>query len=429
MSKFQIVLLSVFGVFIFIAVLTFALYRGNSGGGAGGANVTVWGSFSAQDFNLVLNNSALAQDKDTKISYIEKPEATLERDFVEALAEGGGPDLILLSQDHLWSNKSKLTPIPYASISERDFKETFVEAGEVYLMPEGIYALPLVVDPLVLYYNRDLLSAAGKAKPLAYWDEIYAETTNLTKRDAAGNLVESTIALGETRNIKNAKDIFAMLLFQAGSSITGIANSDLTSLLNETFRMPVAPTESALEFYTQFSNPTKAFYSWNRTLPEAQARFTSGDLAYYLGYASEYRALRNKNPTLNFSVALVPQSRVSGKSVTSGKLYSLSLSRGSKNPQGALTAAGKLIATEVANEFTKVVFLPPVRRDLLSRKPTDSIWPVFYNAALQTRTWLDPNPDGSAKVFSDMIEAVTSGRARVSEAVLKADGELEALIK
>ena len=429
MSKFQIVLLSVFGIFIFIAVLTFALYRGGSSGAAGGANVTVWGSFSAQDFNSMLNNSGLSQDITVQVTYIEKSEATLERDFTEALAEGGGPDLVLLSQDHLWSNKSKLTSIPYASISERDFKETFVEAGEIYLMPEGIYALPLVVDPMVLYYNRDLLSAAGKAKPVAYWDEIYAETTNLTKRDAAGNLVESTVALGETRNIKNFKDIFSMLLFQAGSTITGVANAELSSLLTETFRMPVAPAESALEFYTQFSNPTKSFYSWNRTLPEAQTRFTSGDLAYYLGYASEYRALRNKNPTLNFSVALVPQSRVSGKSVTSGKLYSLSLSRGSKNPQGALTAASKLVAAEAASEFAQTVFLPPVRRDLLSEKPSDSLWPVLYSAALQTRTWLDPNPAGSAKVFSGMIEAVTSGRARVSEAIQKADGELEALIK
>lgn len=428
MSKFQIVLTSIFGVFIFIAVLTFALYRGGSST-AGGGSVVVWGSFSAQDFNSVVNNTGLSQDKTIQISYVQKSEATLVADFTEALAEGAGPDLIIFSQDYLWSNRTKLTPIPYASISERDFKETFVEAGEIYLMPEGIYALPLVVDPLVLYYNRDLLSAAGKAKPVAYWDEIYSETTNLTKRDAAGNLIQSTVALGETRNIKNFKDIFSMLLFQAGSTITGVANSELDSYLTETFRMPVRPTDSALEFYTQFSNPTKSFYSWNRTLAEAQTRFTSGDLAYYLGYASEYRALRNKNPTLNFSAALVPQSRVSGKSVTSGKLYSISLSRGSKNPQGALTAASKLVAVEAAGELAGTLFLPPVRRDLLSQKPTDSLWPVFYNAALQTRTWLDPNPALSAKVFSDMIETVTSGRARVSEAVQKADGELEALIK
>ncbi len=427
MSKFQIILLSVFGVFIVVAVLVFALYRGGSS--AGESRVVVWGSLSAQDFRLLVNTTSLSQDKTVNIDYVEKASSSLGSEFTEALAEGNSPDLILLRQDQLWSNKSKLILIPYTSLGKRDFEETFIEGAEIYLTSEGIYALPLFVDPMVLYYNRDLLSTAGKAKPFSYWDEVYAETTDLSKRDAAGNLVKSTIALGETRNITNAKDIFSLLLLQAGNPITMMNNSELTSLLSDNFSSPVMPAESALLFYTQFSNPTKAFYSWNRILPEAQTSFTSGDLAYYLGFASEFKALRNKNPTLNFSVTSVPQSRISGKSRTTARVYALSISRGTKNLQGAITVASKLVSKEIAGKLSEIIFLPPARRDLLSLKPVDSLWPVFYSAALQSQSWLDPNPQGSGKVFFDMIEAVTSGRARVSEAVVRADGELEALIK
>ena len=426
MSKFQIVLLAVFGIFILAAVLVFALYRGTS---SQEATVTVWGTFSTQDFGLLLSNSSLSQDQMLQINYEEKSASNLEAQFTEALAQGAGPDLVILRQDQFWKNKAKLIAIPYSSLSQKHFSDTFVEAGEIYLTQEGVYGLPLSVDPLVLYYNRDALSGAGIAKPIQYWDEIYASTGTLSKRDAAGNLTKSTIALGETRNINNAKDILSLLLLQAGTPITGFIGPELRSLLGESFSLPVAPADSALEFYTQFSNPTKAYYSWNRVLPEAQTRFTAGDSAYYLGFASELRALKNKNPTLNFAVTLVPQSRVSGKTLTIGRLYAVSLSRGTKNPSTALSAAFKLASVEASAALSQIILWPPARRDLLSQKPTDAILPVFYNAALQSKSWTDPNSALSAKVFSDMIEAVTSGRVRTSEAVSKADRELEILIK
>lgn len=426
MSKFQLILLGAFGIFIIIAVLTFALYRGGS---SQQSTVTVWGTFSTEDMSSLLSNTSISQDNSLSINYVEKSPATIESEFTEALAQGVGPDLIILRQDQFWKNKPKLLAIPYSSLSQKTFSDTFVEAGEIYLTADGVYGLPLAVDPMVLYYNRDLLSAAGMAKPIAFWDEIFAATGGLSKRDAAGNLTKSTIAMGETRNINNFKDILSLLMLQAGTSITGFSGTELQSFLGESYSLPVAPADSALEFYTQFSNPTKAYYSWNRVLPEAQTRFTAGDMAYYLGFASELRALRNKNPTLNFSVAPVPQSRVSGKTITIGRLYGISISRGAKNPQAALAAAWKLSSAEAGAALSQITLWPPARRDLLSQTPTDSILPVFYSAALQSKSWVDPNTTGSAKVFSDMVEAVTSGRARTSESVSKADRELETLIK
>src|SRR3989344_9368796 len=160
MSKFQVILLAVFGFFIVMAVLAFALYRGGS---SSEALVTVWGDISSADFNVLLNNTAAIRDKKILIRYVEKPLDSLDQDFTEALAQGKGPDLLITTQDKFWKQKAKLLAIPYESISEGDFKNTFIEEGELFLTTEGIYALPLSVDPMVLYYNRSLLSAAGQA--------------------------------------------------------------------------------------------------------------------------------------------------------------------------------------------------------------------------------------------------------------------------
>ncbi|MCR4279438.1 MAG: extracellular solute-binding protein [Candidatus Zambryskibacteria bacterium] len=427
MSKFQIILMVVFGFFIIIAVLMFAFYQGGSSNQE--ATVTIWGDLPAEAFSSILGTVVPVIDKSLSLVYVEKSSETIDKEFTEALASGQGPDLLITSQDRLLKNKSKLMAIPYESVSERDFKEAFVEEGELFMTPEGIYGLPLIVDPLVMYYNRDLLSSAGEAKPMAYWDEIYSLTSKLTKRDAAGNVVQSTVALGETRNINNFKEILSLLMLQAGTPITGYSGAELRPFLTENFGLAVAPSESALDFYTQFSNPTKTYYSWNRSLSEAQTRFTSGDSAYYLGFASELTALRNKNPNLNFGVAPVPQSRVSGRTITYGKVHAVSITRGVRNTGAAFRAALLLVSREVAEPLSYELILPTARRDLLSVKQNDAVISVFFEAALQARGWLDPENVATRNIFRDMIDGVTSGRARTQEAVNVASRALETLMK
>lgn len=388
----------------------------------------IWGNLPSSYFNQLFNDAGFLQDKTISVRYEEK-KGDLNKQFTEALAQGDGPDLILITQDDLWNLKNKLTLIPYGSVSQSTFKSTFVEGSEVYLSADGIYALPLLVDPIILYYNRDLLSAAALAKPLAFWDELYSSTNLLTKKDAVGNLTQSAIALGETKNIANFKDIFAMLMLQAGTPITSNTTSGLQAVMSNSFNLPVSPGESAIDFYTQFANPSKTFYSWNRSLPEAQTSFTAGDVAYYLGFASEYKLIKSKSPTLNFSIATAPQSRVSGKVTTFGNFYALALSRGSKNPSAALGAILKLISADNISIFSHLVSLPPARRDLLADKQSDDVNPTLYVAALQAKAWIDPSPADTETIFKNAIDAVVSGRSRASEAVSNANSLLDKLIK
>lgn len=427
MSKFQLILLIVFGLFIVVAVGLFSISRG--GRGSATATVSVWGDISSADFYALLSATGINQDPSLNITYTEKNILNIERDFTEALAVGTGPDIIILPLEKLWKNRSKLTVIPYANISERDFKSIFVEEGELFLSPEGVYALPLTLDPLVLYYNRDHLTRAGMPQPIAYWDELYSASTKLTVRDGAGNITKSVMALGEARNIPHAKDILSLLFLQAGSSITQSVGGELRATLAGTYNLPVAPADASLDFFTQFSNPARAYYSWNRSLSPAQTHFASGDSTYYIGYASELRELRAKNPTLNFGITTVPQSRVSERVITFGQMKGLAISRGSKNVGSSLAAILRLAGKESSRALSEILLLPPPRRDLLSEKPTDAILSVFYDAGLQSRGWIDPDDTGTKTVWHEMIESVTSGRARTSEATSRAERELQALIR
>ncbi len=425
MSKFQIILLIFFGAFIILGVLSFSFFHGSA---APAQNVTLWGPFAQNDINNFVQASGLYQDHTLNINYVQVSPANFNTQFTEALAEGRGPDLVILTQDQMWQERNKLALIPYSIVKQSEFQSTFVDEGDLFTTTQGVMALPMIVDPLILYTNRDLLNGAAIAEPPAYWDQFYDYANKLTIKDQAGNIKQSLISLGEASNIPHAKDIVSLLMLQAGTPITDFQSGSLTPELTNQFGLPEAPGSAALNYYTQFANPQKPFYSWNRALSSAQTNFVSGSSALYLGYASELPTLKAKNPNINIGVTHVPQSRVVGKMVTFGKIYGIAIVKTSANPNSDLTAAQKLVSTSAIAALSAVTGLPPARRDLLSNKPGDGVKSLFYDGALQAKGWLDPDPVKTEQVFDDMISTVTSGRALPADALSTADGNLRNLI-
>lgn len=425
MSKFQIGLLIFFGVFIVIAVF---LFSRNRGGSTAAINLTVWGSMSAYDFNSALAGSGLDKNDAIGFSYEEKPLERLSETFTEALAEGRGPDLIILPVENILQDREKLLLIPGESVRQADFVNSFVKGGELFLTANGSLALPLYVDPMVLYWNKDTLARAALATPPVYWDQIYDYINKLTVRDNAGNLTSTALALGEAKNIPHSKEILSLLMLQAGTNIVENTGVGYVSTLLANPGLAQIPSIAALEFYTQFANPQKIYYTWNKSLLEASTAFTSGKSAMYLGFASELPTLRAKNPTLDLGIAPVPQSRVSARASTFGRIYGVAIARSAENPAGALSGVLALVSKANVAALAQAGSLVPARRDILSQSPGDPAGFVFYAAGLLTRGWLDPNRERTEKIFSDMIESVTSGRARVDEAVSAANTSLQAIL-
>lgn len=426
MSKFQVVLLVVFGAFIVIAVILFSQNRGSS---VAKTNLTIWGSLSAYDFSDLVATAGLSKDGSISYSYTEKTESSLSKDFTDALAVGKGPDLIIIGVDSVVSESEKLVLIPNESVKPADYASTFIKEAELFQTTLGTYALPFYVDPMVMYWNREMFAKASLAVPPVYWDQIYTYITKLTTKDGAGNVTQSAMALGEAKNIPHVKEIMTLLLLQAGTPITTFSGESLRSTLLENNGSAQVPSLSALEFYTQFANPQKSYYSWNRSQVSAENHFTSGKSGMYLGFASELPTLKAKNPTMDIGVSPVPQSRASGKSITSGKLYGVAVVRATRDLSGAIAGALALVSKESVSTLANITPVIPARRDLLSAAPTDPAGFTFYGAALQSYWWRDPEPKATKKIFVDMVESVTSGRARVDEAVSTANTALNNLLE
>lgn len=424
MSIFQTIILAVFGASAVAGILIFAFVVGG-GNNTGIGQVVIWGTFDDTSVNAVLRYLSDQDGRFKGVSYVAKNVDTYNKELTDALAEGRGPDLFVLSSERALRDAGKVMPIPYENMSRDQFQNTFAEGAEPYLSEGGVLAVPLVVDPIVMYWNRDMLSSAGFAQAPKYWDEFYALSESITKRSQANVVEKSAVALGEYENVNHAKNILAALILQAGGSIVSVdtAGKFVPALVSRSGTANQA-TESAVRFYTEFANPAKADYSWNRALPEARTAFAAGDLALYFGYASEAEVLHRMNPNLNFGVAPMPQARATERAIVTGQTYGLALSRTSANAQGALTAAFLLAGTDAAQALSTALGIPSARRDTLSKPAPEGGSDLFNKQAILVRSWYDPDPEETDTIFRDMIEGVTSGALRLTEAVQRADQSL-----
>ncbi len=428
MKPFQTIVLVACGLLGLVGLFLFATFNGGGNGGTPVGPVTIWGPLPADAVYEGIENLKGTNKEFQEITYIEKDPTTLEADLAEALAGGYGPDLVIISQEQILSQAGKLSIIPYESVSERTFVSTYLPITELYLTDTGFYGFPIAVDPLVLYYNRTLLSSAGLPLPPNLWEVVTALADRLTQLQPDQSIEKSAIALGEYGNVANARAIVSLLLLQSGSTITTKEAGRVRSTLSAgTSVSGNAPAISALNFYTQFANPVKTVYSWNRSLPNSRLAFLSGDLALYLGFASERKYLAAANPNLDFDMAPIPQPGTVTNPKTYGLAYAFAIPRAAENFEGAFRTAVALTFNEPMKIIVEGSGMAPARRIQLSDTP-DRFTELFYPQALVATGWLSPAPRVTDTVFSAMIENITTGRKDVAESLSSAELTLNAAL-
>lgn len=433
MSKFQVILIAIFVVCALAGVALFATFR-SGGETATLPPITIWGTLpenTVMDFIVELNSELPTP---LLVTYIEKSEATFDAEFIEALASQKAPDAILVPQQLLARHEDKVIAIPATVLTERDFKNTYVSQAELYLNSNREpLALPLTIDPLVMYWNRDLFTNAGFATYPRYWDEFGNIIEKVSLRDVNANIRRSALAMGEFTNITNAKELLGTLLLQAGNPVTARGDETtggrMVSALGDGMYEGSKYSIPAVTFFTQFTNPRSSFYSWNRGLPTDKSWFLSGSLATYFGFASELFDIRSKNPNIDFDVAPLPQARGGNNRVTYGKMYGFSIVKSTPNPTATFTVLQTLVAPPALAILGKKSYLPPVRRDMIGAGSTDPYLEIFYDSALISKGWLDMNAGKTREIFQTMVESITSGRADVYSAVQTAHQALDLTLR
>ncbi|MBI2600275.1 sugar ABC transporter substrate-binding protein [Candidatus Daviesbacteria bacterium] len=370
----------------------------------GPITLTYWGLW--EDDNLIKPLIAEYQKQNPKvtINYVKQSSVNYRTRVQTQVREGVGPDVFMIHNSWLPMFYDDLAAAPSDVFSISGYKDMFYPVAQSSFVKDNqIFAAPMEIDGLALFYNVDMLSGIGASVP-KNWQEFMDAASRMTVKDSSG-IKTAGAALGTTGNVDHFSDIIGLLLFQQ----PGVDLNNLNS----------PQVAEILRFYTGFViDPRRK--TWDVTLPSSTQMFASGRLGFYFAPSWRAHELRVVNSSLNFKVAPVPQ--LSGKQVAWASFWGQAVSKNSKNAKQAwqfvqfLTSPNtEKLAYQQASKvrlfgepYSQTSLGPeligdPVVGAFISQGPIYKFW------YLSSNTFDNGINDETVKYFEDAVNAVLQG--------------------
>lgn len=436
-------------------------------------NLEIWGTFDdSMVYSEIINQYRTINPYVGDIKYKKFSQETYRQELLDALASGQGPDIFMINNAWLPAFENKLQPAPTPLMSEQDMKNNFPDVVASDFMSDGkVFAAPLTVDSLALYYNRDMFNAAGITSPPKTWQEFNLAVKKLTIINSTGAIVQSGAAIGTGANVNKASDLLSLLMLQNGVDLPmkkGVLAKINESVVDREGNMTQAG-EQALDYYTKFAKLSTTagtinpLYTWNSRSSYSVDAFAEERVAMMFNYSWQMAEIKSKNPKLNFSVASVPQA-YSDKPVNNANYWGFAVARNKvaavsntaiapvsndvrmheawqflrfltlKN-SGVVTLYNGVtknskdfpINFDPALDYLKKTQQPAARRDIIETQKSDINLGPFASGNLIAKHWYQSDPDSTDKIFVEMIDSVNRGDVSLQEALSLARNKINYL--
>lgn len=428
LRPFELALVIIFAVSGAIALAVVAGYNGGGGSNSDGpviGAVQIWGTLPEEAVVSVIDKYKETGDAFKDVMYDYVPPGDFNSRLINALADGRGPDIILTSHELLVETRGRIAPYTYEQLPPPDIRSRYVDGAQIYGLSDGFYALPVAVDPLVLYWNRDILATDGYLLAPRTWEElINIQFPDLIERDFDRTIERGVVAMGEYANVQHAFGLVSMLLVQAGTQGVVESGGRYEIRLRESVGSG-DPLRTVADFYTRFSKPSNSLYSWNRSFASDRAEFVGENLSFYFAPLSEASTIQRLNPNLNFDIAEVPQGETATNRRTYGEFYGLSILRSTDNVSGSYAVMAELGSTATADQIAINAGMSPAARSSVAQGSNTTFGRVGYQSAAISYGWLNPNRSGADTIFATMMSDINENRRSVTSAASDAVGRLE----
>ncbi len=421
-------------ILLFIFTAGCGLKQGNDGNKDPDekVNLTYWRLFDDRDTVQPIIDEYQKLHKNITITYKKVSFDNYEKQIIDELAAEKGPDMWMIRNDALPRHKDKLTPMPEDMMSSETYRTTFMDvAKDDFVLDNRIYGVPLSVDSLALFYNKDLFNKAGISQPPATWDELITDVNKLTKAKGT-SISQSALAMGTAGNVSGAADIVGWLMMQNGATMIDQAKGQATFNARHKTEDGQAyyPGVSALEFYTSFADPTKQTYSWNSGMANNLDLFLNSKAAMVLTYSYQVKLLQakaqSKTPKLEFDVAPAPQIK-DGITVNMANYWGEVVSKNCQYPEIAWDFLKYLSSKENMQKYHESTQRPPGRKDLVEEFSNEQYYGVFAVQASSAKSFYKVEGGKVDSIFYAMIEKANKGD-KAKDAVDKAAQEITKLM-
>lgn len=319
----------------FLTVLTLAVITITSLAVCGNAladssNVVIWYYWENQSQQAALYKAIMAfnnSQADYKVAAKYVPYADFKKQLSIGASAGELPDIVILdSPDHAFYSAMGI----FADITGKFDTSMYDEVPLSSASLDGrLYGVPFGSNCLSLYYNKDMLDAAGIAVPTT-WEELQSAALALTTDKVSGLA-------------------FCCLQNEAGTFnfMPWVWSTGATS-----FEIGSENGIKALTFVKSLADSgvmSKECINW--TQGDVMNQFISGNVAMMVNGTWQVPILRKEAPDLNWDVTLIPRD-VEYASALGGENYAV-IAGG--NEEGALAyldyATGKEVVIELMAGF------------------------------------------------------------------------------
>lgn len=384
----------------------------------------------------------------------QKPEEAYHNLITEALAAGDGPDVYTVQNSWIPMEKDKLASLNsvhpdinpalllgrYPDVVRFDF---FVEEKiglelESQTTEEILYALPLSIDTLALYYNKDHFANAGISNPPETWEE-FVDAVKRLRRVEDGDIIRAGVAMGASDthasiqggdNVNNAVDILSLLMLQSGVTMND-ENSNYVVLDRRVTKdgTQFYPGRDALQFYTSFADPDSENYTWDPYGPYSIDAFSQSEASMMINYQDQIDVVRDKNQFLDFDIAPIPQPKDNFSHENYASYWGLAVSKASKHQEEAWNFILWLSEEENNRAYLERSNRPPAQKSFVSEwqhKP-DGMG-IFARQTLTARSWVRPEPFETEKIIESAIkEMVTNEDAMIANVLGRMTTQINSL--
>lgn len=322
------------GVVFVVVIFIFFLLNLFKGGKKGQVTITYWGLWEDKQTVQPVITAFEKQNPNIKIEYSKQDVKDYRERLLTRVENGTGPDVFRFHNTWYPMISKELLPIPANVIDKNTFQNSFYPVASEDLIQNGaIYGIPLEIDTLALYINKDLFQAAGLNVPVT-WQDLRADARALTVKDENGKIQTAGVASGTYANVAHAPDIISLLFAQNGVSLGNIKATDTRVV-------------DGLRFYTSFAQDPDSV--WDSTLDPSLTAFSKGTVGMVFGYSWDYFNIKAANPNLSIEIVPVPQLSAD-QPVNLASYWAEGVSSKSKNQKEAL-AFLKFLTSKTSQEL------------------------------------------------------------------------------
>lgn len=387
--------------------------------GSSGAptTLTFWNGFTGSDLPGVqaVTKKFTDANPNIKVSMDVQPWDTLMQKLLSSMSTGTGPDVVAIHFQYIPQYaKSGLVMDLSSEIKAGGDLDPSVwpSALNDLLQYNGkYYATPLNYATLMLYYHKDLFTAAGITAPPTTWAEWQSDIKKLTKADGS----QYGIAFGEHDTIPN----YPILLWENGGDIVKDGKPALSS----------PESVSALKTWTDLVKNDK-ISPVGLSGAESDKLFETGKAAMEI--TGPWATSGYDKDGFDYDVAPIPAGPAG--SFTLADTVVLMVNAKTQNKDAAIQFIKHWNSKDSQVTLSSMTGFPPTRTDL-ANDPTlaKNKWvPKFASVAPQSRFYLPGLEKFSqidTDVFVPMIQSITLGKATVEDATKNADQQIADLLK